>query len=241
MPRCSRIVLAAFAAAALSAASASSAAAASSATAAAAAAAAASSADADAAAEHIRALATDYAFYDPTDPSGTKHTVYVDLQVINLRLVDARQSTFSASGILYYTWQDNALVGTADGKPYGPPTASNNLFWPNHVRCGKRSRCPASWRLRSRRPDIIGLVALASPALTYRYLQRHAARYGPTGWAPSRSRMPSSSSATHLPRGRGSHPPPPARRRGWRTPLSLWRRSYSRRTCENFRLTPKPS
>ena len=95
--------------------------------------AAAATADALAAAD-ARELA---GIYDPYDPSGTNppRTVYVDFQLTTLRLVDARQSSFSASGILYYAWRDDTLLTSiaVDGKPYGPPSSTNNLFWPNHV------------------------------------------------------------------------------------------------------------
>ena len=97
--------------------------------------------------------------------SGVKHVVYLDMQIVNLRLVDARQSSFSASGILYYAWRDDTLVGTADGKPYGPPTAVNNLFAPNHVwsnRLGTVTEQNALFVVRPAPPAWTGVDPVAS-------------------------------------------------------------------------------
>ena len=112
-----------------------------------------------------RALTTDYSFYDPNDPTGAlpPTTVYVDFQLVNLRLVDARLSSFQVSGTLYYAWRDDDLLTAngadgkpyKDGKPYGPPTPTNGLFWPQHVwsnRLGAVTESNANFVYRSAPP-----------------------------------------------------------------------------------------
>lgn len=120
-----------------------------------------------------------YDLYDETKDSGHGlYHIYVDLQITNLRLVDARNSNFQVSGILYYAWRDDLMPGIPssgkkNGRFYGtgtnqgtpPPAAQNGanskpLFWPNHVwsnRLGSVAESNPLWVIRWAPPDWTGV------------------------------------------------------------------------------------